>query len=599
VGAALLTGAALAAVSLGWTSGVAAQQPQGGALFAQHCASCHSGASDSRAPSPEALRLRSPEAIVLALTNGPMRLQGSRFGGLERRAIAEYLTGRVIGVDVAGAATGRCSTAEPSFDLATGPQWRTWGGTFANTRFQSASAAGLTPDQVPRLTLKWALGYPDATHAWSQPTLAGGRLYVGSQNGTVYSLDAKSGCVRWTFVAGGGVRTAITIADGSVIFGDTNAVVYALDAAQGRERWRMKIDSHPLGRVTGSPAVHDGRVFVPVSSYEEVDTASPEYECCTFRGSVVALESASGKTLWRTYMVSEPKPRGTSTAGRTLWGPSGGGVWAALTIDPKRSVVYAATGNTYSEPASPLSDAVVALDMHTGGVRWANQTTPDDVYIGGCRPGSNNPNCPSNVGPDFDFGNPAILTTRPDGKEIIVIGQKSGVGYAMDPDNGGKVLWEYRAGQGGALGGMEYGSAADGRYAYFPLSDMNAPAPGGLHAVDLTTGTRAWYAPPVEPRCAAGRGCNAAQAAAVTVIPGVVFSGVNDGVFRAYSTADGRILWEFDTNREFTTVNGVPGRGASILGPGPAVAGGMVYVNSGYGSHGGRPGNVLLAFGLE
>lgn len=580
-------------------SSAAAQTSDGGALFRQHCASCHDGAPDSRAPGPEALRLRSPEAIVLALTNGAMRLQGSRFGGLERRAIAEYLTGRTIGVDVAGAATGRCTAPEPSFDPAVEPRWHTWGNTFTNTRFQSAERAGLNAEHLPRLTLKWALGYPDATHGWSQPTLAGGRLYVGSHNGTVYSLDAKSGCIRWTFVAGGGVRTAITIDGAWVYFGDTNAVVYALDGRTGRERWRTKIDDHPLARITGSPALHDGRIFVPTSSYEEVDTASPEYECCTFRGAVVALDSSTGKRHWKTHMVDEPKLRGRSTAGRSLWGPSGGGIWAALAIDAKRSVVYAATGNAYSEPASRLTDAVVALDMRTGAVKWANQTTPNDVFIGGCSSGSGNPNCAAEVGPDFDFGNPPILAVRPDGKDIIVIGQKSGVGYAMDPDDKGKVLWAYRGGRGSTLGGMEYGSAADAEHAYFPISDISTPNPGGLHAVNLHTGARAWYAPPQTPRCATPRACNAAQAAAITVIPGAVFSGSNDGMFRAFSTRDGTLLWEFDTNREFQTVNGVPGRGASILGPGPAVAGGMVYVNSGYGSHGGRPGNVLLALGIE
>jgi polyvinyl alcohol dehydrogenase (cytochrome) len=577
--------------------------PNGAALFAAHCERCHGGDADTRAPSREALASRSPEAVVLALTNGAMRLQGSRFGGAERRAIAEYLTGRAVAGNTAGDLNGRCSASPPLGDPLADPAWNGWGNGVANRRFQAAAGAGLTAATVPRLTLKWALGYPDATHGWAQPTVAAGRVFVGSHNGTVYSLDARSGCIYWTFAAGGGVRTGIAVgrASGSgyaLYFGDTNATAYAIDAATGREIWRRKVDDHPLGRITGSPVLFEDRLYVPTSSYEEVDTASPEYECCTFRGSVTALGAADGRVVWQTFTSGEPKPRGTSTAGVTLWGPSGAGIWAALTADARRRVVYAATGNDYSEPGGGTSDAVIAFDMASGAMKWIRQITPGDVYVGGCKSGSGNPNCPEIVGPDFDFGNAPILTTAANGKEIIVIGQKSGVGFALDPDREGKTLWEYRAGRGSTLGGMEYGSAVDDERAYFPVSDMSTPAPGGLHAVDLVTGARAWYAAPPPPACGTGRGCNAAQAAAVTVIPGVVFSGSNDGVMRAFSTADGQVIWQFDTNREFDTVNGVPGRGASILGPGPAVAGGMLFFNSGYGSHGGRAGNVLLAFAV-
>ncbi len=578
--------------------------PAGAALFAAHCASCHDGSADARAPSPDVLAQRTPEAIVLALTNGAMRLQGSRVGGVERRAIAEYLTGRAFGTDVAGAAMGRCAVSAPFRLPESGALWSGWSPGDGNRRFQSAEAAGLNETTVPRLRFKWALGYPDATHAWALPAVAGGRVFVGSHNGTVYSLDAASGCIHWTFVAGGGVRTAISLSPRAggrhaIYFGDSNATAYALDAETGEVLWRTRVDDHPLGRITGAPTLHGEQLFVATSSYEEVDTASPLYECCTFRGSVSALDAATGAVQWKTYTSEEPKPRGKTTAGLTLWGPSGAGIWTAPAVDATRGVIYVSTGNDYSEPAGPTSDAVIAFDMTSGAIRWIQQITPDDVYIGGCRPGDVNPNCPQAVGPDFDFGNPPILTTRPDGRDVIVIGQKSGVGFALDPDREGAILWEYRAGQGSSLGGMEYGSAVDGDRVYFPVSDINTSSPGGLHAVDLATGARAWYAPPPPPICGTGRGCNAAQAAAVTVIPGVVFSGSNDGALRAYATVDGSILWQFDTNREFETVNGVPARGASILGPGPVVAGGMVFVNSGYGSHGGRAGNVLLAFGID
>jgi polyvinyl alcohol dehydrogenase (cytochrome) len=272
-------------------------------------------------------------------------------------------------------------------------------------------------------------------------------------------------------------------------------------------------------------------------------------------------------------------------------------VWSSPTIDAVRRRIYVATGNGYSGPAQPSSNAVVALDLANGAVKWTRQVTPGDVYVSNCRSG--NPNCPEVNGPDVDFGSPPMLTRTASGRDLLVIGQKSGVGYALDPDREGAIVWQYRAGRGGLLGGIEWGSAVDGERAYFAVSDVTTPQPGGLHAVTLTTGMIAWTAPAPPVACASGRGCSAAQSAALTVIPGVVFSGSFDGALRAYSTSTGGVIWSFDTNRTFTAVNGVAATGASIGGPGPAVAGGMVFVNSGYGAFLGRPGNVLLAFGVE
>ena len=587
-----------AAVLLALAAPALAQAPDGKALFASTCASCHDGASDSRAPNPDVLRLRSPDAILTAMGAGAMRPQASHLTGAERRAIAEYVTGKTVGGDVTGSAKGRCDTAPPF--PAPSATWNGWGVDTGNTRFQPAAQAGLTAEQVPKLSLKWAFGFPDATSAWSQPAVFGGRLFVGSHNGTVYSLDAKSGCIHWTFSASGSVRTAIAIGarEGgghTVYFGDSGATAYALDAATGRLLWSRRVDEHPMARITGSPTLAGDRLFVPVASYEEVAGGSPDYGCCTFRGSLSALDAATGRVVWKTFVAPEPKPRGKSSNGVQLWGPSGAGIWSAPTVDAVRGMVYAATGNTYSEPTLSTSDAVIAFDRLTGAIRWTNQVTPNDVYVGGCAR-AGNPNCAAEVGPDYDFGTSPILATLPNGKTIIVIGQKSGVGYGMDPDNQGRVIWQYKAGEGSTLGGIEWGAAVDGAYAYFANSDISLAKPGGLHAVTLATGERAWYTPPAPLKCAPGRGCNAAQSAALTVIPGVVFSGSNDGALRAYSTKDGAIVWEFDSNRAFETLNGVAARGASMLQAGPTVAGGMLYVNSGYGDHGGRPGNVLLAF---
>ncbi len=192
-----------------------------------------------------------------------------------------------------------------------------------------------------------------------------------------------------------------------------------------------------------------------------------------------------------------------------------------------------------------------------------------------------------------------MLVTLPTGRDLIIVGQKSGMAYALDPDKEGATLWQYRAGEGSIWGGIQWGAAVDTERAYFPVSDIRNPKPGGLHAVDLTTGERSWYVPPLPLACGGGPGCSAALISAPTLIPGVLFSGSNDGALRAHSTKDGSILWQFDTNREFRTLNDVRAGGGAMQGPGPTIAGGMLYLNSGYGDHLGRPGNVLLAFGVQ
>ena len=585
----------------GLSISAAAQTPDGAAIFARDCATCHDGAAGSRAPGPDLLKRRSPEAILAALTAGGMRPQGGRLSGVERRAVAEYLSGKAFGSDITGAAVGRCTASPPLTSPASSPSWSGWSPSITNTRFQPAKEAGLTVDQVPRLSLKWAFGFPDATSAWSQPTVASGRVFVGSQNGTVYALDAKSGCIYWTFTAKSGVRTALAFGsrDGAngyaVYFGDTGANVYALDAATGYELWSRKLDEHPYARITGSPTLYQDHLYVPVSSMEETAASQQGYECCRFRGSLNALDVKTGATLWKTYTAAEPQPSGKSAAGVALWGPSGVGIWSAPTIDVKRGLVYAGTGNTYSAPMQPMSDAIVAFELKTGTVKWIKQLTAQDVF--GCRAGS--ANCGEKAGPDFDLGTPPMLVTLPDGRDIIVVGQKSGNAFAIDPDKEGATLWQYHAGEGSIWGGIQWGAAVDGDRAYFPVSDIRTPKPGGLHAVGLTTGERAWYVPPPPLKCGSGTGCSAALISAPTLIPGVLFSGSNDGALRAHSTKDGAVIWEFDTNREFETLNGVRAGGGAIQGPGPTIVGGMLYLNSGYGDHLGRPGNVLLAFEIQ
>jgi polyvinyl alcohol dehydrogenase (cytochrome) len=608
-----LTGALTLAAAL---SMPAFAQDDAQALFDLHCAACHVNPpeTEEKIPTLEALRGLDTNAIVDSLRDGLMRIQGLALTPEQHVAIAELITGRPYVAPAALFDTGLCGTdpSAPTFEA--GTTWNGWGGDERNRRF-AADTGGLSAADVPKLTLKWAFGVPGVTQSRSQPAVAGDRLFMASQTGAVYALDAGTGCTYWAFQAQAGVRTAISVGrvgEGyAIYFADAQANAYAVDAETGKLIWSRKVDDHPAARATGAPTLHQGRLYVVLSGVAEENAASmPDYECCTFRGSLTALDAATGEIAWKTYTVPEPEPRGTSATGKPLWGPAGSPIWAAPTIDAQRALVYVATGNSYADPVQETSDAVVAFAMETGEIAWINQITPGDTWILGCGgdmviPGlpppeeeaeaERNPNCPENVGPDFDFSASPVLVTTPEGRELIVVAQKAGVATAIDPDDPGETLWQYRFGEGSPVGGV-WGLASDGERAYFAAADQFTESPGGMSAVDLATGQAVWTAEPQPPLCQAGPGCSAAQSAALTAIPGVVFSGGADGGVRAYDSATGEIVWTFDTNRPFETVNGVAANGGSIDGPGPIVAGGRLYVTAGNGGFVGSPGNVLLAF---
>jgi polyvinyl alcohol dehydrogenase (cytochrome) len=609
---------ALAAVALVTAASGPARAGQapadaGATVFQRECAACHLQGPGRTGPTVDALRELTPEAIVTALSTGRMRVQGEGLSDVERRAVAEFLTGRTMFVAAPSAATataGRCTLAAPLPRALAGPQWNGWGVTARNTRYQPAVQAKLDATDVPRLRLKWAFGFPDVLAARTQPTVVGGRLFTATESGDVLALDAKTGCILWTYRARSSVRTAMTVvpygAAGSdadsrlaLYFGDGRAHAYAVDAESGRELWVRKLDDHPNATITGAPAVHGNRVYVPISAAgEEVRGGRPDYACCSFRGSVSSLDAATGAVVWKTYTIDEaPRPRGTSSAGVQLFGPAGAAIWGAPTIDAGRGLLYVGTGNGFADPPQPSTDAVIALDLATGRVRWIKQTVPNDVWIWQCAPtNTDNPNCPATQGPDFDISSSPVLATTPGGRDLVIVAQKSGVVYALDPDRAGAVVWEYRVGEGSALGG-QWGAAVDERRVYIGSAAALSASPGGMHAIELDTGKRAWFTPPRPTLCPrTEQHCTAAQGAAVTAIPGVVFSGSYDGGLRAYSTTDGGVLWQVDTNREYQTVNGVKARGATLDGGGAVVVDGMLYVNSGYNGIVGRSGNVLLAF---
>jgi polyvinyl alcohol dehydrogenase (cytochrome) len=584
----------------------------GAALYAQHCSRCHD-LGLLRAPTRRVLREFAPERIVASLENGTMRTQGGERTAEERRAIAAFLTGKAVGDTPAPPPLRMCSSV-PSLAV-NAPQWNGWGLSLANDRHQPDAQAALTTTSVTRLSVKWAFGFPGDASAAVQPSIVGGRVFVASVPGRVYALDLREGCTFWTFDADTMVRTAVEVGTGggglAAFFGDIAGNVYSLDANTGGFRWKRHVDDHPVARVTGTPKLYAGRLYVPVSSIEEVAGADPKYPCCTFRGSVVALDAGTGEVAWKTYVIrDEPKPTRKNAVQTQLFGPSGAAIWSSPTIDAKTGTLYVATGDSYSDPPADTSDAIVALDLKTGAVKWARQMTSGDAFNLAC--GSPDPtNCPVSNGPDLDFGSPPILVTLASGGRALVIGQKSAMVHAIDPDDRGRVLWSSRIGRGGALGGVEWGSAADADNIYVPLSDIafkkaglsltdsipDSEVGGGLFALRLRDGKQVWHTPP--PGCNRRPNCSPAQSAPASVAAGVVFSGSVDGHLRAYSTTDGAIVWDFDTAKEFRTVNGTIARGGSIDVGGPAIADGIVLTTSGYGLWGGQRGNVLLAFSVE
>jgi polyvinyl alcohol dehydrogenase (cytochrome) len=551
-----------------------------------------------------------------------MSKMGFGLSAAEIAAISESITGKTLAPETAPQ-PALCPAATVPDGTPAGnawdnpfakPFWNGWGVNLSQHRFQPAAMAQLPADRVPNLKLKWAFAFPGAARAWAQPTVVGGRVFAGSAGRKVYALDAKTGCTYWTFDAEAPVRSAITIgkldSGWAAYFGDQHGTAYAVNALTGKLVWKTRADDHPAAVITGAPTLSGRRLYVPLSSGEEVFGASPKYECCKFRGSLSALDASTGEVIWKSYTIAEsPRPVRKNQQGVQLWGPSGAGIWSSPAVDLKKHAVYVTTGDSYSDPAAPTSDAFLAFDMDTGKLLWSHQMTANDAFTVDCVAPVKT-NCPEAKGPDFDFGSSPMLVDLPGGKRALIAGQKSGMVHALDPDQGGELLWQVRAGKGSVLGGVQWGSAVDSENVYVAVSDLgfvpqpatgrnalNPKAGGGMFAFNTATGKQVWQTPP--PGCADRPGCSPAQSAAVTAIPGVVFSGSLDGHLRAYATGNGRIVWDIDTAREYQTVNGVKGNGGSIDGPGPVVVGGMLFTNSGYGVFGGAPGNVLLAFSVE
>jgi polyvinyl alcohol dehydrogenase (cytochrome) len=570
-------------------------------VYTKRCAVCHDQ-RNPRIPPRDSLKKIPATRILKVLDFGVMMQVAYQLTRQEREAVAKFLG--TEGSETALAPEAFCKDRAVAINDKSKFIWNGWSPKGDNARFLPADVAGLSIDQVRKLKLKWAFGYEGDVNAFAQPAFFDGQIFVGSARGTIYALRAESGCIQWTFDANGPVRSAmIAVPNGSrhaLLFGDQIGWYYALEAETGKLIWNKKIDEHDTARLTGAALVHGGVAYVPVASWEETRSSGADYLCCTFRGSLVALRIRDGEQVWKSYMIAEPTEQGKTASGKAKWGPSGASIWSTPTYDDKRNLIYVTTGDNFSAPATLTSDALVALDPATGKIVWSSQTTANDVS-------------PSERGPDFDYGSPPILIKTPEGHELILAGQKSAIVYAFDPDKKGEIVWRTRVGRGGASGGVQWGMSFDGHNVYAAVSDgagkrvtgengtavrvLDPAVGGGLTALKVSDGSKVWVAPPAD--CGTRPGCSPAQSAALTSLPGVVFSGTLGGLLRAYSTEDGKVLWEYDTARNFQTVNGVKAKGGAIDGPGAVVIKGMVFVNSGYSRFGGLPGNVLLAFAPE
>ena len=576
-------------------------------IFQKNCMMCHGNPnSTAHAPEVSTLRQMTPEAIYEALTTGPMAVQAEKLSDEEKIRVAEALSNRPLHAGEAGDANNmpnRCAANPPMSDPSAGPAWNGWGVDATNTRYQSAKGAGITADRVPHLKLKWAFGYPKGVSAWGQPAIASGRVFVSTDIGYVYSLDAVTGCVHWSYQAKGSMRNAVSIgpirgqgaARYAVYFGDMKGNVYAVNADTGEQIWTTPAETHFTARITGAPKLYDGRLYVPVSSWEEFSAAAADYPCCTFRGSIVTLDANTGKQIWKTYTIpEEPKPTRKNSQGMQLYAPAGASVWNSPTIDAKLRRIYFGTGDSETEPAARTSDAMMALDVKTGKVLWSFQDTKNDTFLRLCDVSGPLENCPRDLGPDWDMSSTSILRTLPNGKRVLIAAAKSGNVFGLDPDRNGALIWKVSLAKEppNAGGLLRWGGGADEENVYYGLQT------GGMVALRIADGKQAWFSPLVSPH--SDMPGFPGQSPPASVIPGVVFIGGWDGRLLALSTEDGQVIWEFETAREFSTVNAVSAHGGSFGAPGVTVADGMVFANSGYAFFTGvKPGNVLLAFAAE
>ena len=580
-------------------------------LFDTRCGICHNNAN-TEAPGMEALKILPQDQIMASLSTGIMKNQAYMLSDKQHRALAEYISDVNVASGSQGVMKGRCAEGMSPSDLSAPEQINDWGMGYASTRYHDSEDFAINLDNIDQLKLKWAFAFPHASRARVQPTIIGNTLLTASQQGTIYALDRHTGCIRWTYQAEAEVRSALVVGRDSMgranrlYFGDFNAMVYAVDLDNQSLLWKVKVDDHPVATITGTLSHYDGRLFIPVSSTEILSAANENYACCTFRGSMVALDTENGSMLWKTYTIDEtPQEVKKNSKGVTNYGPSGAPIWTAVTIDTARNCLYIGSGENYTRPTTTTSDAIIAFDLDSGEMLWHRQTMAEDAWNGACVTLTSRANCPENTGPDADYGAPPILVNN-NGRDLVLAGQKSGWVFALDPDDGGNIVWATQVGRGGFMGGIHWGMATDGTTLFVPINDRGLyfihkdfPKKPGLHGVNVADGEILWST--IEKnRCGLHfRGCGPGLSAPITLTRDIVFTGTLDGIAKAYAADDGRELWAFDTKRDYETVNGEKGFGGAIDSDGPVVIENQMFVNSGYAKFNEKEGNVLLCFEID
>lgn len=572
------------------------EKSQGQAVYEAHCASCHEIGMNALAPDPQVMAAMPASVILASLESGKMQAEGSTLSPEERRLVAEHL-----GAPADAAPLELCETGPPPAVIPI--YWSGFSPEPANLRHQSTERAGLAPDALDELELAWAFALPDSSDVRTQPAVLGDLVVMGNTDGRLFALDRTRGCVIWEHRGLATARTPIVArASGdaaTVYYGDLGGFVSALDAATGKLLWRVRVHEHPFAMLTGAPALHEGRLYVPVSSYEVVVALDPTYSCCTFRGAVVALDADDGRVLWTTSMGAEATSQGRTWPFPERFGPSGAPVWLSPAVDAERSVVYVGTGQNYSLPSDEWSDAILALDLDDGTLRWRRQFRSKDAWTIACVIPAH-PNCPDEEGPDLDIGASPVLAALPDGRTLLLVGEKAGVVHALDPDREGSTVWQRRVGRGGKLGGIHWGLSVAGQRVFVPVSDRedgeeypDPPRPG-LAALDLASGDVLWQVDVAADCPEHVAGCKPGLSAPASSVGDRVLTGALDGHLRIFDARDGTLVFDRDLRAPFPDAD--PNvRGGSIDAAGPVAAGGLVLVPSGYPQHDQTPGNALFA----
>ena len=591
-------------------------------LFRVTCAICHE-VPETKAPPVDTIRQLPAARILMALEFGRMQPQAATLTPEQRQRIAKWLAAAEDAKRDQWLADTACPRDTPA-RLAGAENWG-----LGRDNARHASGTRIDRRNVDKLELQWSIALPAVTTMRSQPVVAGGSVFLGSQGTHLLALDRATGCVRWAFNADAPVRTALTLdatSDGinTLFFADEMGLVYAVDATTGKPRWRKRVKLFPTSVISGAVAYRDDRVYVPISSFETAAAGLPTHECCRSHGGVAALDALTGREAWRFDTTAQAAKTTTSGAGVQLWGPSGAPVWSAPLVDARRGLLYVGTGENYSSPATDTSDAIIALDLKTGAKRWVFQALANDAWNASCL--MQGPNCPKENGPDFDFGAPVILVERRAG-DLLLAGQKSGDVYALDPDRQGAVVWHQRIGQGTSNGGVHHGMATDGHQLIVPIADPERRIPGyvprpGVYSLSVKEGRMLWSLPvdrgcvidpedepkvglaemqsgrssrPSWPACSYYYG----QSAAAVLANGVVYAGALDGRLRLIDARNGKVLRIIDTNRAYRGSNGVEGHGGAIDVGGAIVNGDQLFISTGYGMFGQMPGNMLLVYGIR